>query len=501
MKTNNQRTAILFRLLLFVLIAAGLLIGPKAKEAQAGANEQDSTRPIVVVSYYDFGDEYIYPGQTFNMHMQLENKGNARAENVVATFTSGEVVALDTGGVKSVGNIDSGGVGNFEQRLTATWDVWGKPVASLPLMVTYTYSDTSYSSAFNITFPVYTKYTSPTATPTPTTTPAVVDRPQLVINNYKASVDVLEPGVQFSLDLDVENVGSASARRVVMIVGGGSSSSGNSEGTPVPGGTSGGSGDFTHFAPLLSSNIQSLGDFDPGDTMKASQPLIVNTTTEPGAYSQRISFTYVDENGRTYNDDQVITLLVYAIPKLSIDFYQDPGMFFAGQMSMLPIQVVNIGKKAAILGNMRVTVEGADVTNNVILVGYLETGGYFPLDAMLTPLTPGPLDLTVTIDYTDDFNQAQQVVQTLSIEVQDAPVFEPIPGEPGMEGPGMGEPGVNIPGGPMGEETFWQKVVRFVKGLFGLGSEQEQPGFPVEMPVEGPVEVPLDGGKVPGGKG
>lgn len=501
MKTNNRQITPVVRLLVFTLIAAALLISPKVEEAQAGVNNQNSSsRPIIVVDYYDFGGETIYPGQTFTMRMGLQNTGNATAENVVATFTSGEIVALDTGGVRSVGdkdgNIPSGGVESFEQRLMATWDVWGKPVASIPLNVTYTYSNTTYSSAFNITFPVFTKYVSPTATPTITPTPAQVERPQLIIKNYKPSVDVLEPGVQFSLDLDVENVGSLEAKQVVMIVGGGSSSGGISDGTPVPGGTSGGSGDFTHFAPLGSSNIQSLGDFAPGRTMKASQELIVNTTTEPGAYSQRISFSYVDETGRRYNDDQVITLLVYAIPKLSIDFYQDPGMFFAGQMSMLPIQVVNIGKKPAILGNMRVTADGADIMNNVTLVGYLETGGYFPLDAMLTPFSTGPLDLIVTIEYTDDFNQPQQITKTLTVDVQEAPVFEPPPGEPGMEGPGIIEPGMEVPGGPMGEETLWQKVVRFVKGLFGLGSEQEQPGFPVDMPGGMPIEGEIiEGGR------
>ena len=74
----------------------------------------------------------------------------------------------------------------------------------------------------------------------------------------------------------------------------------------------------------------------------------------------------------------------------------------------------------------------------------------------------------------------------------EAPIFEPPPDTVGPEG-GMGEP---VPGGP---ETFWQKVLRFFRGLFGLDSGQTTPEMPGEEmpPVEPepqPVEVvPLKG--------
>jgi hypothetical protein len=71
--------------------------------------------------------------------------------------------------------------------------------------------------------------------------------------------------------------------------------------------------------------------------------------------------------------------------------------------------------------------------NNTVLIGTLETGGYFPLDAMITPFVPGPLEILVTIDFTDDFGQAQQITKVITVEVLEGQIFEPPP----YEGPGI----------------------------------------------------------------
>jgi len=114
----------------------------------------------------------------------------------------------------------------------------------------------------------------------------------------------------------------------------------------------------------------------------------------------------------------------------------------------------------------------------------LDTGGYYTLDAMLIPDQPGPLELVATIDYTDDFNQPQTITKTLQIMVEDMPVMEPVPGEDGMPVDG----GISYPM----EETFWQKMMRFVRGMVGLDSAV--PAQPVQMP---PGEMTPDQG-VPG---
>ena len=440
-------------------------------------------RPLIVVDTYHPSDDTIYPNQEFSLEVRLKNVGEATALNLVASFTPGDFLPRKSGGVLAISELDPDEKKKIVQPLTSAPDL-SKRVGALVMTVAYTGQDgTAYTETFNLSIPVIGWGTGTGATSTPTPTTAASNRPQLVITGYITDVPVLQPGYRFSLKLDIQNLGNMLAKRVSMILGGGSSSSGNVDGTPEVGGISGASGDFGDFAPVASSNVQFLGDLEAGADIDAGATLIVNANTEPGAYPLKITFAYSDEKGKIYNDDQIITLLVYALPLVDVNFYRAPDPLFAGQPGILPLQVVNLGRKSVILGNMRVSGEGAQFTNNVVLVGALDLGGYYTLDATVIPDLSGPLELLVSIDYTDDFNQAQIITRTLTVDVQEMIIEEPIPGE-GMPGE------MPIPV----EESFAQKVWRFIKGLIGLDSSVPTPG-PGEMP---PGEMPP--GEIPPGE-
>lgn len=427
-------------------------------------------RPLVVVSSYSVSGGAITPGQDFTIKLVLANVGKSPASNLVISFESSDFLPRDTGGVRAITSLGAGNSVEVSQSMASSADLAGKTIATLAGKLSYTdAAGTAYSEAFTFTInlnePVYYG-SSATATPTASL------RPQLVVSTYKTNVDPLQPGTIFNLDLEVHNLGSADARAVTMVLGGGVSA-GDGSGTPQPGGVSGSGGDLTNFAPLGSSNLQYLGDVTSGMTMKATSQLIVNVNTQPGAYPLKLSFVYTDSKGNRIVDDQVITLLVYSLPQVEVSFYRDPGTLFTGQPNMLPLQVTNLGRKSSVLGNMKVTAEGADVTNNIMLVGTLDPGGYFTLDAQLMPFQAGPLTLNITINYTDDFNQPRLIETTLDVMVEEMPTPEPSMGE-GMNG--------EMPPAVV-EETFWDKVLRFVKGLLGLDSGKPEPGM--ETPVDG----------------
>jgi hypothetical protein len=492
-------------LLAFLIPAAQLQVSAQGEiptDTPPPSQPDAYRRPLIVLQSYSTGLEAISPGQDFNLSILLVNSGQRSAQNVVATFVSGDLVPRDTGGVIAVGTVHPNNRADLYQPLTASRDLWGKSLIALDMLLTYTDENgISYNEKFLLTFGVnLPQAAGPTATPSPTPTATGVPdvRPQLVISGYEIDPEVIQPGSKFNLSLSVQNVGNADAKRVTMIVGGGSSSAPGPLETPGPYGTFGASGEFTNFAPLGASNIQLIGDIARGARLEAGQPMIVNVSTNPGAYSMKVSFTYADQAGHHFADEQVISLLVYSVPNLEVSFYMEPPPMMAGQPNMLPLQVVNLGKKSAVLGNMRVTAEGAEVSNNTVLVGTLEMGGYFPLDAMLFPQQAGPLDLIVTLDYTDDFNQPQQITRVIPVFVEEAPVFEPFPGE---------ESGFFPEPTPPQVETFWQKVVRFLRGLIGLDSGQQTPQspgdfpgeFPMEEPGEFPVEPPVEVPVVPRG--
>lgn len=445
-------------------------------------------RPLVAIDSYSVGVDSVAANQNVELVVKLHNAGPRMAFNLVITITPGDFVPRMTGGVSVLKELDPGENHRVKQPLSTTTEILSKSSATIVMQVAYTDENgTPYTETFNLSVPVTrASGTYSTPTPTPTATAAPILRPQLVITGYGTDVSVLQPGFLFNLDLNIKNVGNSDAERVTMILGGGSGSSGGQSGTPEPGGISGGSGEFGNFAPVASSNVQFIGDLQAGETATARAALIVNSSTNPGAYPMKISFNYLSDDGKTFTDDQVVTLLVYSPPVVEVNFYRDPGPLFAGQPNVLPLQVVNLGRKSTILGNMKVAGEGGQFMNNTILVGALDPGGYFTLDATLIPDRTGTLDLLVTIDYTDDFNQAQSITKTVSVEVQEAPIMEP-----GTEGgiPGEGMPQPQIPE----SETFMQKVVRFLRGLVGLDSgrpAQEAPA-PIEAPPEGkPVPLP-----------
>jgi len=72
--------------------------------------------------------------------------------------------------------------------------------------------------------------------------------------------------------------------------------------------------------------------------------------------------------------------------------------------------------------------------NGTSLVGNLDPGGYFTLDAMYTPFMEGKAKINITINYTDDFNQLRTYESSMEIEVQPAMVM---PEEPTQTNPEM----------------------------------------------------------------
>ncbi len=448
-------------------------------------------RPLISVSNYNTKPRPVQYGQDFKLIVKLRNEGGAHAYNVQATFTSTDYLPMKNGGVDIVGDLVAGNSTSLEQPMAVGNLKYG--FVSVDMTVSYNdASGTAYSEKFTLNIESIGGSGSGSYA---TATPTGVKSSQLVITSYRADVDPLQPGEQFSLAMTVENTGNVGAQRVTMIVGGGSSG-GNNNGTPEPGGggVSGGGGEFTNFAPVGASNVQTLGDVPAGGAVRATQNLIVNVSTNPGAYPMKVTFSYLNPKGEVINDEQVITLLVYSLPKVDISFYRPPDPFFVGQPGALPIQVVNLGKRSSVLGTMKVETTGGTIENGTGLVGSLDAGGYFTLDAMFTPEQSGTMTLDITIDYTDDFNQARTITHKLEIEVMEG--FEEPTMEPGMEGGGGG--GENIP--MPTEETALQKVWRFILGLFGLDSAPPSNNDPGVVP-EGEEPLPLPGPKPGSGKG
>lgn len=439
-------------------------------------------RPQIAVRSYRTNPGEVQYGQEFKLFVRLKNEGQVKASNVQVSFTSADFLALGNGGVVIIGDLGVDNSVDIEQVLTAAAYLW-KPIASVDMNLSY-YDENgiTYAEKFTLNVSVAGGGYVSAATATPTG----LNRSQLVITGYEADVELLQPGVQFALKMQVQNVGNVTSKGVTMIVGGGSSSTTGS--TPQPGGVSGGSGEFTNFAPVGASNVQSLGDLAAGSSVQASQNLIVNVSTNPGAYPMKITFSYLSDKGEVINDEQVITLLVYSLPNVDVSFYRPPDPFFVGQPAALPLQIVNLGKRTAVLGTLKIESANGMIENGSGLIGSLDAGGYFTLDSLLIPEQSGPLELNITIDYTDDFNQPRTINRTLEVEVIEG-VIEPTL-DPPMENGGAAWEEMPIPS----QESVWQKIWRFVLGVLGLDSASPSNVNPgVEPQFEEPLPAPRPG--------
>lgn len=447
------------------------------------------SRPVMSVDSYSIDKASVAMGQDFTLTVNLSNRGQTLASNIIVEFSGADFLPRGTGGVQSVASLAVGAGATITQPLVATWDLWGKTVGTTTAKISYTDSvGTAYTETFTISINLAAPGSSSSSSSAKTATPTMVPRSQLVINSYHLDVDPLQPGSIFNLELEVLNLGSADARSVSMVLGGGVTSS-DASGTPVPGGISG-SSDMTNFAPLGSSNVMYLGDVAVSGGFKVTMKLIVNVNTAPGAYPLKFSFVSTDVRGIRQVDDQVITLLVYSLPQVEVNFYRDPGIFYTGQPNSIPLQVNNMGKKTAVLGNMIVKSGDNEVMNGTALVGMLDSGGYWTMDAMVIPNQAGPLDLEITINYTDDFNQPRTITQTLTVQVEEAPPMDltTLPGMEGGENSGMIDPGA------VSSETFGEKALRFLKGLIGLDSAVEQPSNSFGPMDIQPESIPLQSG-------
>jgi len=433
-------------------------------------------RPLMTVARYSTTPGTVSQGKAFTVTVIVKNVGDDTAFNIAMTVPSGDFIPSGNAGTLIFPKLKPGESAQFDQALIVKTGIGGG-LKSLELKLAYNdRNGGNYSEAAPIGVSVAGGGAAPT--PAPKT-------PQLVVSSYQTDPAILSPGTVFTLFLDINNVGSAEATRLSAVLGGAATST-TSDGTGgTPGGVSGGSGDFATFGPIGSSNVKFIPTAATTETVKIEQRLIVNSTAKSGAYTVKVSLVYDDPKGQRRTDDQVITLLVIQPPALEIGYYRPIDPAFVGQPWPMPVQVANIGRATTQLGKMEVIAPpGVDVQNGSVFVGPLEPGGQFPIDALVTPLEPGRLTLTVNMHYIDDFNEPKVISATLDVEVM--PPFEPPPIDPNQPG------GPGVPP-PQTEESFFDMLVRAFLGLIGLDSGRPTPeaGGPIEggAPIDAPVPI------------
>jgi hypothetical protein len=379
-------------------------------------------RPQLVIEAARTEPTVLGPGDAFSLTLRLANRGSRTATQVVAGAASADL-AVPAGGSNVVA-IDRIGM---DQVVTATLPlVLGEVTQAgrLSLDVALEYSDYNGGS-----------YTARQSVGLEAST-ALADRPQLVVASYCTTPDDLAPGDTLTLTLEVSNVGGGEAQRLTLTLGG-----------------EGGSG-LAPFAPLHSSNVKFVPHLAAGDAVEVTQQLVVDGGADAGAYSLPVTLACDDSRGTRHSDSQLVSLLVRRRPHLQIGFYRPVEVATVDVPFELPVEVTNIGRTLVNVSTLEVTSRQLEISEGSLYLGPLDGGTSGSLEAMAIAQEGGAAEALVTVHYLDDFEQPQVVTKTLTVEVEEPVEVSAEAGEGDQEQ----------------EEGFWDKVLRFFKGLLGLGS-------------------------------
>lgn len=264
-------------------------------------------------------------------------------------------------------------------------------------------------------------------------------QPKLILAAYQTRPETLNPGDRLLLTLQIDNVGGAPANQITLTMGGQ-----NGEG-------------LRPFAPLGSGNVKFLPGIPAGGSAAVDIQLILDGYAEARAYPVLVGLEYCGEGDLPQTESQVISLQVHFRPLLQVGFYKEVPPGRVGQSLRLPIEVVNLSANKINITAMEVTSSQMDIHSGPAYAGRLEMGGTFTMEVNATPRQANTLQVEVSLHYLDEYNQAQTYRQSLTIEAgEPAPVSEPN----GEETPVQAQP----------KQSFWQNVLRFLLGIFGLGS-------------------------------
>jgi len=379
-------------------------------------------RPQLVIEAAQAEPAVLRPGDTFSLTLRLANRGDRTATRVVVGAASADL-AVPAGGSNVVA---AQPVGINRTVMVTLPLVLGEVTQAgrLGLEISLEYGDYtggSYADRQSVGLEVST---------------ALADRPQLLLAGYRIAPDPLAPGDTFTLALEVSNVGGGEAQRLTLTLGG-------EEGSGMG-----------PFAPLASGNVKFVPRLAAGATVEVVQRLVVDGSANPGAYSLPVALAFDDARGTRHTDSQLISLLVRRRPHLQIGFYRPVEVAVVGVPFELPVEVTNIGRTLVNVSTLEVTSAQLEISAGSLYLGPLDGGTSGSLEATAVAQEGGIAKVVVIVHYLDDFEQPQVVTQTLTVEVE-----KPLEPPPGAE---------QVP--QEQEEGFWEKVLRFLRGLLGLGS-------------------------------
>lgn len=405
----------------------------------------------ITLARYQFNPSPVVPGQPVTVTILLTNSGNETASQVLVSIpTDGILLAGAQGNSFPVGDIKAGASASVD----------------MPLIVSSTAKSGPQSQAVAISY-LQKGETKTVPNASMTLTVAKVDAPAavMIVDSFATGYDVLTPGQEFTLTVNLRNIGNDVAKSLIVTFGGVDSSGGGID--PTPGASSSTTTNPSNtFAPIGSVGTQNVGDVpaQKDKVITLTQKFIVNGSVDSGIYALPITLRYQRSDASFSQDNLRASLAVIVPPQIRVkEANPMPTQVNVGDSLALSLEIANRGRKAVNFTNAVITTENADITSGeTTYLGPVQSNDQTTLDASFMPQKEGPVVITVTLNYTDDLNRPQTIVETYKVEAMPAPP----PIDFGTPPPDLGN------NGGIEEPTLSSRDLlgRTLLGLLGLGS-------------------------------
>ncbi len=383
-------------------------------------------QPELVIEQARTAPAALRPGQPFQLSLRLHNRGDYTAANIrIELADTSLAVPVQGSTLRVIDRLDYGAFVTVTLNLALSQEA-RNGYRGLPVSIVYTdLIGREYTSQQSVGLQIGS---------------ALNAQPRLLLDSYQSEPAELAPGGRFTLSLTLKNVGGAAARQVVVTLGG-------REGAAMQ-----------SFALLGRGNVRYLDEVGAGGQTSLRLPMVVSGDARTGSHTLPVLLEYASPDGQAYSETQALTLLVKQPPQLQLSLTDAPPPGVVGEPLNIQADVVNIGRAQVNVSSVEVRGQGFEVLSGArTFWGPVDGGTSAGVDATILPQASGTLTVEIAVHYLDDFNQPQEVVFPLKVQVE-AP--EPTPAPPAGE---------DASAGPA-DSGLWQKILRFFKGLLGLGS-------------------------------
>lgn len=406
----------------------------------------------VTLARYILNPNPVEPGEPVTVTVLVTNTGNELAAQALLRVAGTDSVLLagPQGDSFPIGDLPPGASASLELPMVVSKEADAGPQPQ-PLTITYLQKGEAKEAPGSMTIPV---------------AEVVKPEPVLLLESYDTGQDVLKPGDRFTLSLTLKNVGDAAANNMLVTFGTVDSSdtgndNNNDEDTDI-GGSSTSTNLSSTFAPLGAGGTIFIGTLvAQGGTTTLTQDFIVNGTVDSGIYNLPVTIRYLDSDGNNDQENLRASVVVVKPPTLQFSLQGSlPETVNAGEPFPIGLDIINTGEDIVRLTTATVEAENGEILDGAeLFLGSLQGEDDTSVNAIVIPLEEGTVSVTITLNYVDDLNRNQAIVNTYETEV-----VMPLP-PPEEEGP----PIDFIPM-PTEEPSNDALVGQILLGLLGLGS-------------------------------